>query len=1515
MRYLYSLLILILSGFAARAVTANFTVDYSSGCTPLVVHFTNTSVGATSYSWNLGNGTPLTPSTNPSTSYITVGTYTVTLTAFNGTASSIKTMVITVYPLPTVSFFASDTTVCPGAPVNFTSTSVGGVAGPLTYMWNFGDGGTATTATPSHVYSTPGFYNVTLLVTNSQGCQRSYTKVSYIEVYNRPTASFSGSPVNICSPPGTVNFFNFSTGALPLSYQWNFGFGPPSTLATPSNTYTTPGSYTVKLVVTDGFGCKDSIIRPAYIYVGSLTTAFTCPATACMRTPVSFPNTSGPHTSRTWNYGDGSFADTSYNGNHTYLAAGTYTVTLTIGSGPCTSVVTHTITILPAAVADFTIAPAFPCPAPTTITYTSSVPSGSTVSWLYEGGATGTGATGSHTYTSNGIKITKMIVTSPAGCIDTFVKKDTIYNIDFLAWAFPIEGCVPLTVNFNSSFTTRWPDTTSGPYPYPYPVTSYTWNYGDGSAPGSGTAPTHIYTAVGVYIATVTGTTSNGCIVADTMMIRVGAPPVVTFSVSPTHVCYGRPVTFTATVISGPVTRYEWMLGGGFAATSTPVLVYTYPLPGFFTATVTPYFNGCPGPPVTISTVITVDSPKAIISHSNVCYAPTTIQFYDRSLGDDTHLWMFGDGATSTVDDPIHTYSAIGTYTVTLATYNATSGCRDTAYSIITMGHLPIDFYGHDTAVCVGDTVRFTGVFPGGPPDTVRWYVNGLHKPYWKGLTMTDTFTVGGVYTVTLTAYTAQGCWESVTKVNYVIVGDPRPGFMAVPPTGCWPLSVTFTDTSTDVPGATLNSFLWDFGDGSTALLGTPVTTHIYTASGVYLVKERMSDIIGCVDSAGPRTITVYRPTAAFTASNVHPCINDPINFSNTSIGFASSFWMFGDGGTSTGTSPTHIYTTTGSFTVKLVVTDIHGCSDTMTQTGYINVAKPDASFTMSDTFSICAPLLVSFTNTSTGGIINDWKFGDGNISSLVSPTNMYLTPALYPVRLIVTNSWGCTDTAEGHLNLYGYSGSLTYTPLTGCVPHLVHFSAAISNVPHIIWDFGDGSTSALSAVDTASHVYTLPGAYVPKLILSDNTGCQNSSVGPFTIKVDQLTAKFDVWPSACIGLPFNLVDSTSFYWNAPTSWFWTYAGDTSSLPSPVYPAVNIPGKYPVRLTVTNAWGCTATLTDDIEVYPPPTVTTSPDTVVCVTDAASLKGFGAQTYLWTGPTGTVGCATCNPAPATPVVPSTFTVVGTDEHGCKDTATTFVGLRTHTTSSAGGDTSICSGGSVPLFDTGAHKYLWIPAGGLSSNTVSNPTAFPASSITYTVVAQLGSCIPDTHYVHIDVFPMPTVDAGIDQEVLAGTMVQLLATGRNISSYQWTPSQGLNCYNCANPEVVALESTTFVVNVTSAQGCRASDSVHIYLFCDGRQVFLPNVFTPNADGKNDLFYPRGSGISHIKTFRIYNRWGEMLFERKDFPVNDDTYAWDGMYQGEEMRPDVYVYVIEAVCSTGKPVMAKGDVTLIK
>ncbi|MFI5196482.1 MAG: PKD domain-containing protein [Chitinophagales bacterium] len=1509
-RIIFLMCMIFLSVHAARGQSANFTADYSAGCAPLVVHFTNTSTGATSYYWDLGN-TIHSTTTNPSTTYLTPGTYTVTLTAYNGSSTSTHTMIITVYPMPTVNFTANNTSVCPGTPAIFTSTSVGGVPGPLTYSWNFGDGYGSTAATPSHAFASPGYYNITLSVTNAQGCVNSLTRTAYIHVFTPASVFFTSPNTYVCGTPAFVTFGNGTTGTAPLSYHWLFGDGGSSTLASPTHNYLALGSYTVMLIVTDGNGCIDTLTRPNYITVGQLTAAFTAPATACVYSSVSFYNTSGPHSSSAWNFGDGGTATTD-SATHIFTAPGTYNVRLIVFNGYCYDTIIHPITILPGPATSFTIAPAQACPAPVTLNFTGTVPSGSAVTWLYGDGSSGTGATSSHTYANNGVDTIKMITVGATGCRDTIMQIDTIYNLMLKIIDSPSSGCVPLTVPFSVVALTTQPTPSLSPHSYPYSIGSYSWNFGDGSPPSSSPAPSHTYIAAGVYTVIVNVVTANGCIISDTTKVYVGTPPVITFTAIPTHVCAGSSVLFAATH-TGPVTVYVWDFGDGSSQIdSTDTTTHSYILPGVFSATLTAYYNGCPSAPYVLTNYITVDSPSALFTYSYACIPPTQVSFTNGSLGATTWLWMFGDGTTSTAWNPTHNYPSLSTYTVKLTTYNATSGCRDTATLIINLIRPLPHFVADDTDICRDGVVHFTPTVTGGTAIHYTWYVNGVFAEDTTA-NFTDTFHVTGWFTIRLIIADSRGCQDTVTRTNYIIVAKPVDSFIAVPPSGCAPLTVNFTDHSTDVTGTTLTNFKWTFGDGATASIGIPTTSHTYTAVGAYSVQEIVTDNIGCKDTLmKPSLIHVYKAHASFYANTTHPCGGAIVNFTNLSTGILSSLWFFGDGDTSAAFSPAHVYTSAGAYTITLVVIDTNGCTDTAKYVNYISVSKPHASFTMSDTFSICPPLLVNFTNTSTGAVNYNWTFGNGNSSVAISPSNLYIDTGYYQVMLIATDVYGCKDTAIKHAKIFGYAGALSYTPLQGCAPLTVYFSATLSNVPSIIWDFADGSTSPASTVSTATHIYTLPGAYVPRLILSDNTGCQNSSQGLDTIKVDIVRAGFTTSP-VCIGDSVTFTDTSFSYWSTVNSWYWTYDGHTSTLKTPSYLFTSF-GTYSVTLQATDAWGCTANMIKDVTVNPLPVIDAGPDTTVCVGDAATLTATGGVSYTW-APSYSVSCINCNPTLASPSVVTTYTVSGTDIHGCKNTDTVTVFLKTKTISAAGPGGEVCSGIPFKLLDSGATQYTWIPASWLSDPHVADPLATPDVTITYTVIAQLGSCIPDTNYVTVIVHPLPTVDAGPDQTLVAGSTAQLNATGYNIYTYSWSNDHTLSCDTCANPVASMSVTTTYVVTVTTDFGCRSSDSVTIHLYCDNNQVFIPNSFTPNGDGENDVFYPRGTGVSMIKSFRIYNRWGQLLFERDNIRINDASNAWDGSYGGATPRPDVYVYIVDAICETGQPLFIKGDVTIIR
>jgi large repetitive protein len=246
-----------------------------------------------------------------------------------------------------------------------------------------------------------------------------------------------------------------------------------------------------------------------------------------------------------------------------------------------------------------------------------------------------------------------------------------------------------------------------------------------------------------------------------------------------------------------------------------------------------------------------------------------------------------------------------------------------------------------------------------------------------------------------------------------------------------------------------------------------------------------------------------------------------------------------------------------------------------------------------------------------------------------------------------------------------------------------------------------------------------------------------------------------------------------------------------------------------------------------------------------------------------------------------------------------------------------DDTLCMGESALLNASGASLYVWSPPQGLNSSTIHNPVATPTTTTLYQVIGYDGkNCFTDTGFVKITVGPRPTVNLGSDLNLSTGTITTLNAVIQNgpIISWAWTPSTGLSCTNCPSPVLKVTDNISYQVTVTNNYGCVATDNLAVFTFCKNSQVFIPNAFTPDGDGLNDVLMVRGTGIS-VKSFRIFNRWGELVFERQNFNANDKKYGWDGKVKGVPASPDVFVYTAEVICDNGVQYIYKGNSTLLK
>lgn len=1509
-------------GVFAQVPVANFTAKYTSGCVPLCDSFFNTSTGSpTSYLWNFGNGVTSTLQ-NPSVCYAIAGTYIVTLTASNANGSSTKTMTVTVHPGPTVSFTTSPTAGCPPVLINFTNATTSSVPGPITYSWQYGDGSPLGSGTnSSHVYTSPGQRNVTLTATDAQGCVKSL--VVPVMIHTPPIINFTAQN-NQCDAPATVNFTANITGTAPYSYQWDFGNGATANTASPTVIYANPGVYTVSLVVTDANGCKDTLVKNNYMNIGNLVPNFTSTA-ACQGTPTQFTNTSNLVDSVKWKFGDGG-TDTANNPAHIYSASGVFNVTMYAYYKTCIDSVIKQVTVHPKPNAAYTFTPPHPCPPPSTVTFINQSTGAVSYVWDFGDGATSTQANPVHTYTYDTAFFPKLIAISNQGCPDTSYLEDTVVNyIGILGLQSAQQyQCLGDTTGFTFNIrTVDYFDPMGSFMPYPFPITGYVWHFGDGAS-STVASPSHVYTARGIYKASLTVTTSNGCTFTDTINILVGQKPTASFTFSPDTVCNRGTITVNNTTINA--TYYMWDMGNTNAWSDTVLGTFTfkYTQSGIDTIILYAFDYGCADTFYATKPIV-VHPPTSLWDVRYFCDSPLKVQLFDTlSLDPTSHWWSFGDGDSTTLTNPVHTYPALGNYSVTLYTHNSIYGCYDTLTKGISLLSPTLTFSTPDTAICEGDSLVFTPSYTVTPGQEFNWYVDAIayyplmHIPVRNPNRTSGAwgyrFKQRGVYTIILLAEDIHGCVDTFRKT--ILVGMPEAGFFATPELACNPATITFTDTSTDIPPAFQTTRQWDFGNGNTTTVNGATASNTYTAAGLYTVRMIVTDNIGCIDTiVKTNYIDIRDPLPGFHASDSNVCMKELIAFTNTTTGSAkyTSFWDFGDGTTDTARNPVKSYQQTGSFTVKLVITDSIGCKDSITKVGYININHPNAQFLASDTLSICPPLNVIFTNTSQGALTYAWDLGNGTNTTLQNPTGSYTTPGIYQVRLIALNAENCRDTAYGKITVLGYSGLLTYSPLKGCAPLQVNFKSQLYNIPNVIWDFSDGVTQPANGIDTTIHIYTTPGSYVPKLILSDNSGCQNSSLGLDTIKVDGIRAGF-ITSSPCVNTPVSFVDTTFSYFSPVTAWWWSLnngqVNSTLSQPSFVFPA----GTYPVMLVVTNANGCKDSLSGNFTIHDLPKIVAVSDTVICNGDAATLSATGGLSYVWT-PAATLSCSNCQSPIATPTVPTSYLVTGTDANGCSNRDTVSVSLQSATTSTVAPGGAICTDSIFQLQVSGAHRYQWSPAPTLSDSTIANPIARPLATTEYMVIAWEGSCAPDTNKVRVIVYPAPDVDAGTDETIVAGSSVMLTARGTNIDRYAWSPAQTLSCDICSNPTASPMVTTQYRVVVQSPFGCRASDSVVVKVLCHASQVYIPNTFSPNGDGQNDVFFPRGAGLQVINSFRVYNRWGELVFERRGIQLNDRANGWDGYFRGNEASPDVFVYVVDALCDNGEPISWKGDVTLLR
>jgi gliding motility-associated-like protein len=911
---------------------------------------------------------------------------------------------------------------------------------------------------------------------------------------------------------------------------------------------------------------------------------------------------------------------------------------------------------------------------------------------------------------------------------------------------------------------------------------------------------------------------------------------------------------------------------------------------------------------------------------STVLCNPATINFTQTCTGNPIGFtWSFGNGQISNEPNPSISFATAGSYTAKLvAVFDA--GVVETSQTII-INQSHVTTLGADrNYICTPGNINFTTT-GNGNITSYEWAFGDGTNAISTSPSISHAYTNIGSFTANIKAIDAGGCFA--TSSFNVVVQNPPISASISPANGCAPLGTSFI-ASVNVPvGSAVTNYTWSFGDGTAPqnTIGN-TTPHNYIDSGSYLPTLIITTNEGCTNTYNYPRIAFGIPPInhiAYPKKLVYCGSETPV-FVAKAI-YANTYnWDYGDGvvETVTDTVTQHKYLTLGLKTIR-VVPFFNGCAG-VPIVFQIDVVGVIASFTYANTCA--AKKTFSFTNTSQGNqSIISWNFGDGSTNaSTPNATHTYPANGAFNTLLtIVDNATGCRDSFA----------SIIYT----ANPLLVNTDTFICRNSNTTFTLQNNYTTAgitykwnvigLPETSNSSNPYTVAatvfGNFTNNYVAINNGTqyCADTVRLNHAIIVRGPNLSFTSSVNVCAKNADSITNTSTPYLASDTVklWYWNYGivptNDTIFQPPILfYPG---PGVYTIKLFATDKNGCIDSLIKSEIVKPTPFLRLFPraDTL-CQGKSDSLFAFHSDTLLWT-PATFLSCPNCDTVIATPNSTTVLYAIATNSVGCsiKDSILLKV-LEPFTAAPIKSPVYVCVQDTVHINVTPPNKrIIWSPAVGLSDTTIYNPIVTGISSTAYiaTLRDSVG-CFNSTTTVNVIVKTLPLVDAGPDKVLPYNSPFTIAPTyGNNIVSYEWMQGTNLSCGTCTSPNGTALETETFTIKVVSDSGCVAKDNITIFVECKYANLLLPTAFSPNRDGKNDIFHPITRGIKNITTFAIFNRFGQLVYEAKNLKPNEKVTGWDGKFKGIEQETGTYVFVLEAICDLGELITKKDSFLLLR
>jgi gliding motility-associated-like protein len=1408
--------------------------------------------------------------TNPSNYSGT--TYTVNATSITGCPIT-ATVKLNSIPLTVT----APVSICPGNSASISVAVTNSTNPPYTFSWSNGLG---TGAGPKTV--TPGAtttYVVT--VTNGSGCTSTQAVTVNVAACGITATT---TPATICNGTcGTISATG-ANGTAPYVYTWSPATGLSATTgASISACPTTNTTYTVTVKDNNGTGASTSAI--AVVTVKTNPTVTVPPATICAGTPATLTASGG--TTYTWSPGTGLSATTGATVTATPASTSTYTVVGTTAG--CTGSTTVIVTVNPKPVVS--VPSASICPGGSTPLTASG---GTTYTWSP---ATGLSATTGATVTANpGATSTYTVIGTSLTCTGSTTVVVTVGAL--VANAGPnVAICSGGSTNLSASGGTI-----------------FTWT------PATGLSSTTISNPVANPVVTTTYSVvvSDGSCSDDAVVIvTVNPNPVV--SVPSATICAGT----SATLIASGATTYTWTPATGLSATTgatvtaTPAATSTYTVTGSFA-------TGCTG----VTTVIVTVNPIPVIVSNPVTICQGNAAPLSAS-GADIYSWSpAGSLSPSTGANVMANPTVTTTYTV-VGTITAT-GCTGKTTVIVTV--IPPcgpNVNATGVTVCNGVCGTVTSTATGGvPPYTYLWNTGATSS----SLTPSPCPTVTTTYTVTVTDNSSP---VGTATAVAVITVNPNPVVTV-------PAAVICNGACTPLTASGATTYTWSPATGLSATTGASVTA-CPTATTTYTVTGSFAT--GCT---GITTVLVtVNPIPVISVPNASICPGGSTILNATG---ANTYTWSPATGLSATTGASVTANPAGTTTYTVVGTSL-SCSSSTTVVVSVGALVADAGL---DKF-ICSGGSVGLN--ATGGTIFTWTPATGLSNATVSnPTASPAVTTTYTVTVsdgfcsdddvvivtvnppIVLNAAGvdvtCFGACNGQIIVIPSGGTAPYTyawssgctaaacnnicagtyslvttdamactaSATATVTQPTALSVALTGSTNVsCFGMCDGTTGVSAAGGTVPYTYSwtpsggtsanaiglCAGSYTCTLTDANNCSVKTSVTITQPTAVIVNSANADICPNTCATL-----NATGSGGTGAINFSWSPGGSTGNAVS-VCPA----STTTYTITGTDLNGCTGFTTVVVTVEPTPIVTV-PAATICAGTITTLTASGAATYSWLPATG-LSAVTGTTVTANPTLTTTYTVTGTSAFGCTGSVEVTVTVNPiPVLSSSGGNA--CPGDSIALSVSGAATYSWSPSTALNITTGPNVTARPANTIVYTITATGANGCTAAITATATVNPKPDANFSTSPDVVdlfdPTVYFNDHSTGGIISSWKWNLGDPKNTTSVVQNPSFRYPDTTgkyqVQLIVTNQFGC--IDTVTGTVIIHGIFTFyIPNTFTPDDDGINDRFMPKGTGIDETDyDLWIFDRWGNLIWHTDIWGE-----SWDGKANGgaEIAQIDTYVWKV--------------------